>query len=106
MCEKRMACTQYCAGEPASRTDHGDWIGQADECFARCCRLSILADKNGGEAEEFTGVASIVKNHWKEYGRNFYSRYDYEDVDAEKATQVGDLRVIPAACTSCNARLP
>jgi phosphoglucomutase len=57
-----------------------------------------LAEKNGGEAAEgFTGVASIVKSHWNEYGRNFYSRYDYEDVNAEKATQVGDLQVIRAA---------
>ena len=57
-----------------------------------------MAEKNGGEAAEgFTGVASIVKSHWNEYGRNFYSRYDYEDVNAEKATQVGDLQVIRAA---------
>lgn len=84
---------QYCAGEPASRANTDDRIALAGESIARCRRLSILADKNGGEAPEgFTGVASIVRNHWKEYGRNFYSRYDYENVDAEKATQVGGLQ--------------
>ena len=50
-------------------------------------RLSVLAVKNQG-AEEFVGVPEIVKAHWSQFGRNFYSRYDYEDVDADKAAQV------------------
>ena len=54
-----------------------------------------MAEKNGVAAsEEFIGVSSIVKDHWKEYGRNFYCRHDYEGVDGEKAAQVGGLRFI------------
>ncbi len=30
-------------------------------------------------------VAELVTNHWREYGRNYYSRHDYEGVDSERA---------------------
>jgi phosphoglucomutase len=30
-------------------------------------------------------VSDIVRAHWREYGRNYYSRHDYESVDAEAA---------------------
>jgi phosphoglucomutase len=30
-------------------------------------------------------VAELVTNHWQEYGRNYYSRHDYEGVDSERA---------------------
>jgi phosphoglucomutase len=30
-------------------------------------------------------VENIVFQHWREYGRNFYTRHDYEAVDAERA---------------------
>ncbi len=33
-------------------------------------------------------VEDIVKEHWATYGRNFYSRYDYEEVDKAKATEL------------------
>ncbi|KAL3923333.1 MAG: hypothetical protein SGPRY_004251 [Prymnesium sp.] len=29
---------------------------------------------------ELVGVESIVHAHWREYGRNYYTRYDYEEV--------------------------
>lgn len=42
--------------------------------------LSILAyrnkDKRSGEI--LVSVADVVKEHWATYGRNFFSRYDYE----------------------------
>jgi len=38
-------------------------------------------------------VEDIVKEHWQEYGRNYYSRHDYEAVDSEKAnTLMANLR--------------
>ncbi len=38
-------------------------------------------------------VASIVRDHWRRYGRNYYSRHDYEGVDKEAAeTLMRDLR--------------
>ena len=33
-------------------------------------------------------VAEIVREHWAHFGRNFYSRHDYEGVDAAAARQV------------------
>jgi phosphoglucomutase len=33
-------------------------------------------------------VAEIVTEHWKIYGRNFYSRHDYEEVAKEPATEL------------------
>lgn len=39
------------------------------------------------------GVKDIVTKHWAEYGRNYYSRHDYEEVDATAAnTLVTTLR--------------
>jgi hypothetical protein len=33
-------------------------------------------------------VEEIVKEHWAKYGRNFYTRYDYENVESAKADKV------------------
>lgn len=33
----------------------------------------------------FVPLQKIVEDHWKEYGRNYYCRYDYESVDSAKA---------------------
>ena len=38
-------------------------------------------------------VEEIVKEHWAKYGRNFYTRYDYEGVDSDKADGVMQLLV-------------
>ncbi|MEL6322594.1 MAG: alpha-D-glucose phosphate-specific phosphoglucomutase, partial [Cyanobacteria bacterium J06626_14] len=43
--------------------------------------LNILAVK--GES-----VEAIVKDHWQTYGRNYYSRHDYEEVDKGRATEL------------------
>lgn len=42
--------------------------------------LSIIADRNKDKkpGEKLVSVADIVKEHWATYGRNFFSRYDYE----------------------------
>jgi phosphoglucomutase len=34
------------------------------------------------------GVEDIVRAHWATYGRNYYTRYDYEGVESEKADAV------------------
>ena len=33
-------------------------------------------------------VEQIVRNFWAKYGRNYYSRHDYENVDAAKADEL------------------
>jgi phosphoglucomutase len=55
--------------------------------FAVLAWLSMLAYYNkdvpvGGKK---VSVEDISVNHWRKYGRNFFSRYDYEGVESEKA---------------------
>ena len=33
-------------------------------------------------------VADIVKDHWKKYGRNYYSRHDYVNIDSKRAEEL------------------
>jgi len=33
-------------------------------------------------------VAELVTQHWQNYGRNYYSRHDYEGVDSERAERM------------------
>lgn len=33
-------------------------------------------------------VEAIVKEHWATYGRNYYQRYDYENLETEDANKV------------------
>jgi hypothetical protein len=42
--------------------------------------LSILANRNKGKkvGERLVSVEDIAREHWATYGRNFFSRYDYE----------------------------
>jgi phosphoglucomutase len=40
-------------------------------------------------------VSEIVHEHWRRFGRNFYTRHDYEAVDAEAAQGLMDhLRIL------------
>ncbi|WP_204104492.1 MULTISPECIES: alpha-D-glucose phosphate-specific phosphoglucomutase [Spirulina sp. CCY15215] len=56
-------------------------IREKDGLWAVIFWLNILA---------VTGksVAQIVQEHWQTYGRNFYSRHDYEAVESGPATQL------------------
>jgi phosphoglucomutase len=42
--------------------------------------LSIIAHRNKDTkpGEKLVSVSDVVKEHWATYGRNFFSRYDYE----------------------------
>ena len=35
-------------------------------------------------------VKELMQAHWAEYGRNYYSRHDYEDVETDKANALMD----------------
>ncbi|XP_059448896.1 phosphoglucomutase, cytoplasmic [Corylus avellana] len=64
-----------------------DHIREKDGIWAVLAWLSILAHKNkenfGGE--KLVTVEDIVHQHWTTYGRHYYTRYDYENVDAGAA---------------------
>lgn len=62
-------------------------VREKDGLWAVLCWLSILADKNKGK-EKLVSVADIVKAHWNEYGRNYYQRYDYENLETADADKV------------------
>ena len=64
-------------------------VREKDGLWAVLAWLSILAHHN---AETPVGslvtVDDIVRQHWRTYGRNYYTRYDYEQVDAAKANEM------------------
>ena len=55
-----------------------DHVREKDGLWAVLFWLNLLAAR--GES-----VEDIVRGHWREYGRNYYSRHDYEGVDATPA---------------------
>lgn len=63
-------------------------IREKDGLWAVLCWLSILAHKNKDASKHFVGVSDVVNDFWNTYGRNYYSRYDYENVRATEARNV------------------
>jgi phosphoglucomutase len=77
-----------------------DHIREKDGIWAVLAWLSILQNKNEG-SETFVSVEDIVTAHWKKYGRNYYSRYDYEQVESKAAkTLMANLVAITEKCKS------
>ena len=58
-----------------------DHVREKDGLWAVLMWLNIIAVSE-------KSVAHIVHDHWQEYGRNYYSRHDYEGVDKAKAEKV------------------
>jgi phosphoglucomutase len=64
-------------GEESAGTG-SNHVREKDGLWAILLWLNILAAR--GES-----VDAIVTKHWAEYGRNYYARHDYEEVDADGA---------------------
>jgi len=64
-------------GEESAGTG-SDHVREKDGIWAVLFWLNILAVR--GES-----VEAIVRGHWRRFGRNFYSRHDYEGVDSAAA---------------------
>lgn len=64
-----------------------DHIREKDGIWAVLAWLSILAYRNKDVPADgkLVTVEDIVTQHWAKYGRHFYTRYDYENVDAGAA---------------------
>jgi phosphoglucomutase len=61
-------------------------IREKDGLWAVLFWLNILAAKQ-------QSVEQIMRAHWQTFGRNYYSRHDYEAVDSERAnTLIANLR--------------
>jgi phosphoglucomutase len=70
-----------------------DHVREKDGLWAVLFWLNILARR--GEP-----VEQIVRAHWREYGRNYYTRHDYEEVPSDAAKAVmqrvqGQLASLP-----------
>lgn len=65
-------------------------IREKDGIWAILAWLSLLAVKNEG-SQKIVEVEDILKEHWATFGRNYYCRFDYENVDAGKAKEMMDL---------------
>ena len=64
-------------GEESAGTG-SDHVREKDGLWAVLLWLNILAVRK-------QSVVDIVKEHWAAYGRNYYSRHDYEEVDLDSA---------------------
>ena len=69
---KATICGEESAGTGSNH------VREKDGLWAVLLWLSILAAR--GES-----VKEIVTKHWASFGRNYYSRHDYEEVDAARA---------------------
>lgn len=72
-------------GEESAGTG-SDHVREKDGLWAVLFWLNILAETR-------SSVADLMADHWARYGRNYYSRHDYEAVDAAAANALmEDLR--------------
>lgn len=69
-------------GEESAGTG-SDHVREKDGLWAVLMWLNIIA-KSG------QSVAALMDTHWQTYGRNYYSRHDYEDVDSDAAHALMD----------------
>jgi len=67
-------------GEESAGTG-SDHIREKDGLWAILIWLNIIAVSK-------KSVSDILKSHWRDFGRNYYSRHDYEGVDKDKAERV------------------
>ena len=72
-------------GEESAGTG-SDHVREKDGLWAVLFWLNVLAVRK-------ESVADIIAAHWREFGRDYYTRHDFEAVDKEAAeTMVGELR--------------
>jgi phosphoglucomutase len=69
-------------GEESAGTG-SNHVREKDGLWAVLLWLNILARRR-------QSVAEIMRGHWREFGRNYYARHDYEEIDAERANRLVD----------------
>ncbi|KNA24627.1 hypothetical protein SOVF_014010 [Spinacia oleracea] len=69
-----------------------DHIREKDGIWAVLAWMSIIAyrNKDTKPGEKLVSVSDVVKEYWATYGRNFFSRYDYEECESEGANKMVD----------------
>jgi phosphoglucomutase len=72
-------------GEESAGTG-SDHVREKDGLWAVLLWLNILAARR-------EGVAGIVRGHWRAFGRDYYTRHDWEEIDSQVAeAMIGELR--------------
>ncbi|RDB23665.1 Phosphoglucomutase [Hypsizygus marmoreus] len=62
-----------------------DHIREKDGLWAVVAWLNIIAAANAKSPNKLIGINDLLQAHYAEYGRSFFSRYDYEEVPSEGA---------------------
>ena len=75
-------------GEESAGTG-SNHVREKDGLWAVLLWLNILARRKAS-------VAEIVRDHWRTYGRNYYSRHDYEGVESEQRQRADAASPRPA----------
>ena len=76
-----------------------DHIREKDGIFAILCWLSIVAgsplffhchriERNSDPSQPLVSLKTIATDYWKEFGRHYYTRYDYEGLETEQADRL------------------
>eukprot|EP00811_Abedinium_folium_P023744 NODE_3338_length_2050_cov_18.349974.p1 GENE.NODE_3338_length_2050_cov_18.349974~~NODE_3338_length_2050_cov_18.349974.p1 ORF type:complete len:439 (-),score=147.37 NODE_3338_length_2050_cov_18.349974:479-1795(-) len=78
--------TPLICGEESFGTG-SDHVREKDGMWAVLAWLQILACKSEA-AGTLVSIEEVANMHWREYGRNYYARYDYEGVDKAKAEEM------------------
>lgn len=63
-------------------------IREKDGLWAIVAWLNVLADYHSKNPNEKASIATVQSSFWKKYGRTFFTRYDFENVDSNGA---GDI---------------
>lgn len=83
----KQSYVPFLCGEESFGTG-SNHVREKDGMWAVLAWLQIIASKNQDASKPLVSVEDITKAHWKEYGRNYYCRYDYEGVDKDKADEM------------------
>jgi phosphoglucomutase len=81
--------TPFICGEESFGTG-SNHVREKDGLWAVLAWLSILADANSNTTGKLVTVEDIVTEHWRKYGRNYYSRWDFEGMNKEKCEAMMD----------------
>ena len=65
-------------------------IREKDGLWAILSWLSILATANKDYKVFKVTVQDIMNKHWQTYGRDYYCRYDFENLTLEEAAKISE----------------
>lgn len=81
--DKQLICL---CGEESFGTG-SDHIREKDGLWTVLCWLSILAEK---AVDDQVSVQRLIEQHWNQFGRNYFTRYDYENCSSEDCNKMMD----------------